>query len=277
MTEAVVRVSPTWLRLREPADARARSTYLMERVRRHLPARGGTVVHDLGSATGAMTRWLAPRLRGPQHWVLHDRDEDLLAQAADAVPTAADGSVVTVETRHGDVTALGRSALAAASLVTASALLDMMTADELEGLVRSCAGAGCPVLLTLSVVGRVELAPADPLDVALGAAFNDHQRRVVGGGSLLGPDAAGFATALFRDLGAVVTVRPSPWHLGVKSRRLTAEWLAGWAGAACKQQPELEAGVTAYLARRAADLDAGRLRVTVHHVDVLALPGSGRD
>ena len=43
-------------------------------------------VHDLGSGTGSMARWLAPRLPGPQHWVLHDRDAGLLARAAGTLP-----------------------------------------------------------------------------------------------------------------------------------------------------------------------------------------------
>ena len=34
------------------------------------------------------------------------------------------------------------------------------------------------MLLTLSVVGRVELNPADPLDRRVAAAFDAHQRRV---------------------------------------------------------------------------------------------------
>jgi hypothetical protein len=273
MTEAVVRVSPAWLQLREPADARARSTDLVDRLRRHGHHEGLVVVHDLGSATGSMTRWLAPRMGGPQHWVLHDRDEHLLARAPDGVPTAADGSAVTVETRHGDITRLGAEGLRGASLVTASALLDMLTADGLDRLLRSCAGAGCPVLLTLSVVGHVELAPADPLDAPLGAAFDDHQRRAVGVGSLLGPDAARAAVTILRGLGAIVTVRPSAWHLGAEDPCLAAEWLTGWVRAACEQRPELGAAATAYLARRSADLDSGRLRVRVAHLDVLALPG----
>ena len=53
-----------------------------------------------------------------------------------------------------------------------------------------CAGAGCPILLTLSVVGRVELTPADPLDRRVAAAFDAHQRRTTERGRLLGPDAA---------------------------------------------------------------------------------------
>ena len=34
------------------------------------------------AAAGSMGRWLAPLLAGPQHWVLHDRDPDLLDVAA---------------------------------------------------------------------------------------------------------------------------------------------------------------------------------------------------
>ena len=45
-----------------------------------------------------MTRWLAPLLPGPQHWVLHDRDEDLLHVARSTVP-------VTVPARSRDVEA----------------------------------------------------------------------------------------------------------------------------------------------------------------------------
>ena len=43
------------------------------------------------------------------------------------------------------------------------------------------------MLLALTVVGRVALTPAEPLDARIGAAFNDHQRR----DGLLGPDAVG--------------------------------------------------------------------------------------
>ncbi len=53
------------------------------------------------------------------------------------------------------------------------------------------------MLLTLSVVGRVELTPADPLDAGIAAAFNDHQRRATERGRLLGPDAVAVATEAF--------------------------------------------------------------------------------
>ena len=97
MIAKAVRTSPEWLVLREPADAAARSTELAERVGRHLPAVGRRVIHDLGGGSGAMGRWLAPRLPGHQHWVVHDRDADLLKLAvADPPGPAADGAAVTV-------------------------------------------------------------------------------------------------------------------------------------------------------------------------------------
>jgi len=99
MTVEGIRVSRRWLALREPADAAARAPDLVENLRPHQPDTGPRVIHDLGCGTGAMGRWLAPLLPGPQHWVVHDRDAELLAPAAAAVPgPAADGSTVTVET-----------------------------------------------------------------------------------------------------------------------------------------------------------------------------------
>lgn len=275
MTGEEVRVGERWLALREPADAAARATDLVERLARHLRPTGRRVIHDLGCGTGAMGRWLAPRLPGPQHWVLHDRDPDLLARASVA-GRAADGSTVTAETRRSDISRLRPGDLAGAALVTASALLDMLTGDELAGMAAVCAGAGCPVLLTLSVVGAVELVPADLLDHRVAAAFDAHQRRATRRGRLLGPDAVAAAVAEFGRLGAEVLVRPSPWRLGGAEAELAAEWLSGWVGAADEQSPALAAQTGPYARRRLAQAAAGRLAVVVGHADLLVLPGRTR-
>ena len=71
MTTGPVRASSEWLRLREPVDAAARASELVEKVRSCLPTHGGATIHDLGCGTGSMARWLAVRLPGPQHWVSH--------------------------------------------------------------------------------------------------------------------------------------------------------------------------------------------------------------
>jgi SAM-dependent methyltransferase len=277
MTAEGIRVSREWLALREPADAAARAPDLAEQLRRRLPTAGRQVIHDLGCGTGAMGRWLAPQLPGPQHWVLHDRDADLLAIAAEDLPgEAADGTAVTVETRKSDITRLDPGDLTDATLITASAMLDLLTGEELAGLVTVCAGAGCPVLLTMSVVGSVDLNPPDPLDAEVAAAFDAHQRRATERGRLLGPDAVAVALAGFDRLGADVLVRPSPWRLGASDADLAAQWFTGWVGAACEQQVELFAEAGAYARRRLAEATTGRLAVTVDHADLLVLPRAHR-
>ena len=258
MSAEGVRVSPQWLLLREPADAAARSAELVERLRRRLATAGPLLIHDLGGGSGAMGRWLAPRLAVQQHWVVHDRDAGLLELAVATGPAA-----VTVEARRSDITRLTPHDLAGASLITASALLDLLTAEGLVRMLRVCTGR--PILLTLTVVGRVILNPADPLDARLGAAFNAHQRR----GGLLGPDAV--ATAV-KELGAEVLVRPSPWRLDAAHPDLTAEWFGGWVAAACEQDPALAAEARAYRDRRLAQAAGGELAVTVDHADLLVLP-----
>ena len=273
MTVEAIPVSPAWLELREHADAAARSRELVSLLRPRLPAGGRLVIHDLGCGSGAMGRWLAPLLPGPQHWVLHDRDPHLLMLAeADPPGPAADGSAVTVETRRSDVTRLGRDELADATLITASALLDLLTADELDALMRACVETMSPVLLTLSVTGRVQWLASDPLDSRVAASFDAHQRRATRRGRLLGPDAVEAAADGFRRLGAEVIVRPSPWRLGVADTGLAVEWLAGWVGAACEQEPALAANADLYRRRRLREAEAGCLGVTVGHADLLVLP-----
>lgn len=262
------RYAPEWLELREGADAAARAPELLEPLRARAEPTG-MVIHDLGCGTGSLGRWLAPRLDGPQEWVLHDHDPGLLELAAERAPRrAADGSPVTVRTRRGDLGSLTADDLAGASLVTASALLDVLTAEEIEGLAAACAGAGCPVLLALSVAGRVELTPQDPLDAEIAEAFNAHQRR----SGLLGPDAVAVASEAFARHGATVRTHASPWRLSAGESALTAEWLRGWVGSAVEHRPELEGRAEGYLRRRLAECAAGELRVVVHHDDLLALP-----
>ncbi len=275
------RFSAGWLASRESADAEARATGLLDPLREWLsgarPAGGPLVVRDLGCGTGSMGRWLAGRLTGPQHWILHDRDPALLALAAANLPeTAADGSAVTAATYEGEIADLRAEDRSGTGLVTASALLDLLDSGEVAALAGACAAAGCPALLTLSVVGAVTLSPADPLDAEIAAAFDAHQRRVSDGRRLLGPDAVAIATEAFERRGATVLTLPSPWQLGPDQAQLIRAWLRGWVGAAVEQQPGLAPRAEEYLRRRLAACAAGELSVVVGHRDLLAMPASQR-
>lgn len=266
---AISPVSVDWLELRCEADAAARSRTLAADIARRIgPA--PLLIHDLGSGTGAMMRWLAPQLPGPQSWVLHDGDPGVLALHGRVPAVDGAGERVAVRTSVEPLAELEVDAVRGASLVVASALFDVLTDDEVITVVTACVTAGAPVFFSLTVTGRVRLEPGDPLDASFQAAFNDHQRRIAMGRPLLGPDATAVVERLFGAAGWRVRVASSPWRLGAGDRGVSTAWLDGWVGAAVEQRPELAAEADAYLRSRRTQLAAGGLRVEVEHEDLIA-------
>ena len=238
-------------------------------------SRAGTAdIHDLGCGTGAMARWLSPRLPCRQRWFLYDQDPVLLDIAEQSAYETRNRALVDVQVRRSDVTLLDDEHVRGADLVTASALLDVLTSAELERLIAVCATARCPMLLALNVNGRVELTPGDPMDPPVGDAFNAHQRRTIGSERLLGPRAITEATNALTSRGYEVLAWPSPWWLGPDQSAVAREWFTRWLTAACAQRPELVPPSAAYARRRTDQLAAGQLSVVVDHVDLLALPPS---
>ena len=72
-----------WLRLREPADAAARSERLTHVIADTLPAGAPLCVLDLATGRGSNVRYLAGRLPSPQRWLAVDRSAALLAGLRD--------------------------------------------------------------------------------------------------------------------------------------------------------------------------------------------------
>ena len=267
----IIEVSSDWLALREPEDARARSRELALAAAERL-APGPIVIHDLGSGTGSMMRWLAPLLPGPQAWVLHDWNAKLVERATNGVPVDRDGRPVSVRTRSGALAHLDPAALDGASLVTASALLDVLTAREVRAVIDACVAVGCPVLLSLSVTGAVRIDPRDPRDDVFAASFNAHQQRRVGGRRLVGP--TGVALAQRRFLQAGWNLRPAAtfWRLGDHDPLLLEQWFDGWCDAALEQRGDLEPDGADYRALRSSQSRRGELSAVVVHIDLLAWP-----
>jgi hypothetical protein len=268
----VVEVSSDWLTLREPEDARARSRELADAVAELLgPA--PIVIHDLGSGTGSMTRWLAPILPGPQEWVLHDWNSSLTELAFDSpLPVDRGRRQVSISSRTGSLANLTAAELEGASLVTASALLDVLTSEEVHAIVAACVAVGAPTLLALSVTGRVDLTPMDVRDQLVATAFNEHQGRDSDGRRLLGRHAAAVARGLFLQAGWRVRPTDTLWRLDERERQLLGEWFEGWVGAACEQRPELRENYADYLDLRRSQLRRGVLEAVIHHTDLLAWP-----
>jgi SAM-dependent methyltransferase len=271
-----------WLAQREPADAAARGPALAAKLGSEGPIGGAWRVVDLGSGTGANLRYLAPRLGGVQDWWLVDDDAALLARSPDRpTPRRAAGTGAEVRNVHRirlDLAAeLDAVPWPAEGLVTASALLDLVSAAWLEALARRTAAARADVLFALTYDGRIDFTPAETDDAWLRALVNRHQRGDKGFGCALGPEAAAAAARAFEAVGYRMEREVSDWRLEPAQAALQAALLDGWRAAAAEIAPGEVARLARWHARRLAHVSAGRSALRVGHIDLLGWwPRPGR-
>lgn len=257
-----------WLALREPADAEARDAALVARLAKACAGRESIAVLDLGAGTGSNLRYLAPRLPMARHWTLVDSDGDLLQ----AVRTYSIDAPAHIESRVIDLSQnISALDLGAFDLVTASALMDLVSASWFDALAARCRKAGALVLFTLTYDGRIVWSPEDPHDGLVAGLFNAHQRRDKGFGPALGPHAPAHMAACLKGLGYRINESRSDWRLGHGERALQAELLDGYAAAALESDSGAAADIAAWRDRRRELIDGGGSSLRVGHVDIFGL------
>ena len=266
--------SADWLALREPADHAARAHGLLAPIAERLQAQTGARAIDLAAGSGSNVRYLLPRLPAVAHWTLVDHDAALLTQAARLITPLPHAARRAFEVRQGDLRDLAALPFEGCALVTASALLDLVSETWMRAFARRCHEARVAVLCALSYEGRIECAPADTDDRLVRDLVNRHQQTDKGFGVALGPDAARVAADCFRDEGFEVETAESDWVLDATQAELQRQLIEGWAGAARAMSPQDAPAVEAWLARRLAHLAAGSSRVRVGHVDLVATAGT---
>ncbi|MGH6905484.1 MAG: hypothetical protein ACREIR_22420, partial [Geminicoccaceae bacterium] len=276
---------PAWLALREPCDHAARSADLAGRFAVALPAEPRLI--DLGCGIGSNLRYLAPRIRGPQRWRCVDHDRALLNAARSALldwgnrqgwRSRSDGDGLTLARPGGEIAVgfvlgdLARGALPdrdGAAGLSASALLDLTSAAWLDHLASWCRGR--PVLIALSFDGRLGFEPAAPEDRTIRERFVAHQRTDKGFGPALGPDAACHFADLLVARGHRVDLEPADWRIGPEDQPLLGATLEGIVRAA--REIADDPGLERWARWRRQQLAADDLRLTIGHLDLLALPG----
>jgi len=274
--------SADWLGLREAADHRARARFAGTELRRF-----GHIV-DLGCGTGSNFRFLAPELAAEQQWLCIDRDRGLLERLPQRIAESgrwtvdAESGVVdarggtcrcAIEVREHDLSrGLPQTAGRADTLVTASALLDLVSAAWLGSAAAWCAARNVAALFALTFDGRMSCVPSDPFDTVLYALVNRHQLGDKGFGAALGPAAVEAAVDMFSARGYASLRARSDWHIGADEAALQLALVSGWCDAAAELEPKLSGRIAEWLERRTRDIEAGSLEIMVGHEDLLFLP-----
>jgi hypothetical protein len=292
--------SADWLARREPADRASRSTALVGLAAASLqgvPAADSIDVIDLGAGTGANARFLLEHLPGRQEWRLVDRDAALLAElplrmkgwaaergyecgvTGDRLDIQGPAFRASLRAQQLDFALLRDELFPGAwtmpsrrgRLVTASALLDLVSEPWLESLAERCQEDGAAALFALSYDGRLVCFPQEPEDEHVRELINRHQRTDKGFGPALGPAASACAERVFRDRGYQIHRDRTDWALGPVDEELQRDLIEGWAGAATEMDPRSGEAIAAWRIRRFGHLADGRSRIIVGHEDLVAV------
>lgn len=295
-----------WLSLREPADHLARDTDLLQSLLEHLRAAsdattstGSDMDHarslsvvDLGTGTGSNLRYLQPRLGAHQRWQLVDNDPALLQVLPERLNAWAADQQLALFDNHSridgtaaqghansfliDVISLDLATanpdVSEADLLTASALLDLFSAQRIDAIAEAAARASVPCLFALSYDGRIRCTPEHADDDHVFGLVNAHQQRDKGLGSALGPEGGAYMATALEKAGFAVSTRRADWQLDSSTNALQRELMNGWCQAAIEQSPSDLPRVRSWQHTRQQQIDSDELHITVGHIDVLGLP-----
>ena len=278
-----------WLALREAADWASRSRLLVDRLRAVLSPTRTLHALDLCTGTGSNVRYLLEQLPQPQRWLAVDRDAALLEEVPARLSEwarvrrctfqshARSSRVIgerfdsEVETRQMNLERLDAAIFEGRQLVSASALLDLVSESWLRMLANRCHLANAAMLFTITYNGGSSCDPVEPEDEMVRELMNQHQRTDKGlGGPAAGPEAVNIAERVFRDTGFRVERAASDRSLGPSDRAFQRMLIEGWAEAAMEMSPRQSDVIRGWLRRRLDHVAAGRSRVVVNHDDLVA-------
>jgi len=258
-----------WLALREPVDVKARAIQLVERLSRHVEANAAPVILDIGCGTGSTWRSISARVPHTTQWHLLDYDPLLLAEAERRIGGGSGGAVTF---RQFDLNQIEDLPLDNVTVVTASALFDLCSADFCNRFAETLAKSSAGLYAALNYDGMMEWSIPHPLDQQVVLDVNRHQRFDKGFGPALGPDATEHLRLAFEALRYRTAVATSPWLMGPDERDLQVAFLEGL------EKPLVEVGsltdseIGRWLRFRLDTIAEPGSSCVVGHTDILALP-----
>ena len=264
-----------WLNLREVSDHRSRDKELLKTAvdwLNNLKAKDKVIV-DLGSGTGSTIRGLQryTTLTPSIQWRLVDNDPGLLAEAIHR-----HSEEYSIESFLVDLSATQKLPLESVSLITASALLDLVSSNFIRDLCQLIKekNEGRPLgfYSALNYDGCIKWTPFHPLDAAILMNFNTDQRRDKGFGPALGPDATDFLKTQFHSTKFQCLSAKSPWLLGSADYLLTESLINGISGVAIQTDGLTNSEIQDWKTFRIKNVRTGTCYLG--HTDILVLPNS---
>ncbi len=252
--------SPDWLKLREPADLKARNRDVANVLSARFALRDRVSVIDLGCGTGSNLRGTSHLLPDVQTWTLVDYDPQLLETARRELSIWADsseagahgetGSAISDDAIDGIVLRKGSATITVSflrcdlatnlkqalnqpvDLVTAAALFDLVSEEFIQRFARHVADMRATFYTVMTCNGLQRWQPHRPADNEIQSAFQRHQMGDKGFGPAAGPLAASVLIEQFGLNGYLVSEGSSPWVLSRNDRMLIDEMVRGHAMAA---------------------------------------------
>lgn len=280
--------STDWLTLREPLDQHSRNTSLTERLIAWRKSFNKLMILDLGTGTGSNVRYLLPKLKGRQQWLLIDKDHDLLNHLQPRMAQWANQTGLQLSQDQDNLFIQGTDCDCSLTsypldlrdgleqcpqkphLITASAFLDLASSAWIDNVASYCQKIGAAFFVALTYNGTIRWDPTDKDDEWVRQIVNKHQCTDKGFGPALGPDGAGYAVTCFERCSYQVHTRSSNWQLGTEANALQLALAAGYAEAAQQQEPTATLRIDGWLERRKYAIAISQSRLTVGHTDLFA-------
>ena len=166
--------------------------------------------------------------------------------------------------------------LESVSLMTASALLDLVSENFIRDLCQlikeknKCRPVG--FYSALNYDGCIKWTPFHSLDAAILMNFNADQKRDKGFGPALGPDATDFLKTQFHSTKFQCLSAKSPWLLGYADHLLTESLINGISSVAIQTDGLTNSDIQDWKTFRIKNVRTGNCYLG--HTDILVLPNS---
>lgn len=283
-----------WLQVRYPYDAKARSKEVEQKTIDYFSGRTHLRILDLGSGTGANTRYYAPRFPSSQEWILLENERRLTEATSRELMSWAfrqkrkfrlTPDRLNIENGKGEISIQIKNAsffeleseedICGYDLVTSNAFFDLISRERFLRFASLLASAAKPLLATLNYTS-MRFDPAQRSDETYIPLYESHMRKPKGFGPPMGPLCGDRMVETLGSFGFTVNSGESLWNILSEDKTMMKYMLGFMDEALCgmlKDSRKLRR-FDGWKKDKWRLIETGRLKLIVGHLDCFARPES---